>query len=85
MYFNQHDFQNFLKKLLKIADLGISDIKWIPLSKEETEAHFRMSAASGQPQTFGTLFSINSEGDMVAIDINSHEKKVLPSEPSITV
>lgn len=77
MYFNQHDFQNFLKKLLKIADLGISDIKWIPLSKEETEAHFRMSAASGQPQTFGTLFSINSEGDMVAIDINFHEKKGL--------
>lgn len=77
MYFNQQDFQTFFKKLLKIADVGISDVTWVPLSKEETETHFRMAVSSGQSSDYGTLFSITSEGDMVAIDVNYNEKRGL--------
>ena len=77
IYFNQQEFQTFLKQLLKIADLGISDIKWVPLSKDETEKHLRMSIASGQNQNYGTIFSISSEGDMIAIIVSPNEKKGL--------
>ena len=58
MFFNQQDFQNFLKRLLKVADLGISDIKWVPLSKDETEKYYKMALASEQNQNYGTLFSM---------------------------
>lgn len=77
IYFNQQEFQTFLKQLLKIADLGISDIKWVPLSKDETEKHLKMSIASGQNQNYGTIFSISSEGDMIAIIVSPNEKKGL--------
>lgn len=75
MFFNQQDFQNFLKRLLKVADLGISDIKWVPLSKDETEKYYKMALASEQNQNYGTLFSMSSEGDMIAINVGPGEKK----------
>lgn len=75
IYFNQQEFQTFLKQLLKVADLGISDIKWVPLSKDETEKHLKMSIASGQNPNYGTVFSRSSEGDMIAIIISPSEKK----------
>ena len=75
IYFNQQEFQTFLKQLLKVADLGISDIKWVPLSKDETEKHLKMSIASGQNPNYGTVFSRSSEGDMIAIIVRPNEKK----------
>lgn len=77
MFFNQQDFQNFLKRLLKIADLGISDIKWVSLSEDDTEKYFKMAVSSGQSKNYGTLFSISSEGDMIAIVVTPNEKKGL--------
>lgn len=76
-YFQQNEFQTYLKQLLKLADLGISDIRWVPLSPEETEKNYQQAQAN-QPQPIpseGTLFSKNNLGDMMMIDLHNGQKK----------
>lgn len=75
MFFNQNDFHNFLKNLLKIADLGITDINWISLSKDDTENYYKIALSSGQKQEYGTFFSKTSEGDLIAIDVGPEGRK----------
>ena len=69
-YFHQKDFQSFLKELLRVADLGITDIKWVSLSKEDTEKYFKeLLARSNVPNEYGTILSKNELGEMLALDI----------------
>lgn len=77
MFFNQQEFQDFLRRLLRTADVGISDIQWIKLSNNETEYFYKEALASGQKQGYGTLFSKSTEGDVVAISITPGGKKGL--------
>lgn len=75
-YFRRQDFQLFLKKLLHVADLGITDIKWVPLSKEDNEKYFkRVLAQSGVPNEYGTIISKNDLGEIFALDITPVEQK----------
>ncbi|MCQ2914024.1 MAG: ATP-binding protein [Alphaproteobacteria bacterium] len=75
LYFNQYDYQNYLKRLLKIADLGISDVMWVLLSKDETENYFKSALKSNRNYNEGTLFSKTSDGNIIAIVINQNEVK----------
>lgn len=69
-YFQRQDFQQFLKKLLHVADLGITDIKWVPLSKEDSEKYYkRILAQSGTPNEYGTVVSKSDLGEIFALDI----------------
>lgn len=75
-YFQQNEFQTYLKQLLKLADLGISDIRWVPLSPEETEKNYQQAQANQtKPLSEGTLFSKNTLGDMMMIDLHNGQKK----------
>ncbi|MGN0846054.1 MAG: ATP/GTP-binding protein [Kiritimatiellia bacterium] len=44
-YFQQRDFKDFLLRLLKRADLGVTDLTWTPLSKKEVEILVREQPA----------------------------------------
>ena len=75
-YLRQNEFQSYLKQLLKIADLGISDIRWVPMSQEETEKNYNQ-AQMGQKNPIppeGTLFSKDDLGNMTMIDLHQGQK-----------
>ena len=56
--------------MLRVADLGITDIKWVSLSKEDTEKYFKeLLARSNVPNEYGTILSKNELGEMLALDI----------------
>ena len=69
-FFKRADFQVFLKKLLHIADLGITNIDWSPLSKEDAEKHLRLVLArSTLPNGYGTILSKNDLGEILALEV----------------
>lgn len=77
MFFEQNEFQDYLKQLLKVADLGISDIKWAPLSLEETERIFSLVQAeqTSPVPSDGTVFAKDGLGNIIMIDLNHGQKK----------
>ena len=55
---------------MHVADLGITDIKWVPLSKEDSEKYYkRILAQSGTPNEYGTVVSKSDLGEIFALDI----------------
>ena len=65
-----------MKKLLHVADLGITDIKWVPLSKEDVEKYYkRILAQSGTPNEYGTVVSKSDLGEIFALDISPSGQK----------
>lgn len=78
IFLNHDDFKSYLKKLLKVADLGITDIQWIPISQEETDNYLKLAISAHVPisnTSKGTLFSKSSSGDMIAITVDKMDIK----------
>lgn len=75
-FIRHEEFKNFLKELLKAADVGITDIKWVQLSKEMTEQYFKQFNAQSQnnDKVYGTAFLKSLDGETIAIDLNYGEK-----------
>lgn len=77
LFFQRKDFQLFLKKLLHVADLGITDIKWVPLSKEDSEKYFKQVISRiNEQHEYGTIISKNDLGEVLALDISPSGQKV---------
>lgn len=72
LLFQRQDFQLFLKKLLRIADLGITDIKWTPLTKEDSEKYYKQVLShSEMPEEYGTVISKDDTGKTFILDVGS--------------
>lgn len=71
LFFQRKDFQLFLKNLLHIADLGITDIRWVSLSMEDREKYFKQIMAQADEQNkYGTFISKNELGEVISLEIS---------------
>lgn len=77
-FLKQEDFRTFLKNLLKIADLGISDIQWSPIPEEVSEKLIvQLLATTGitLSSNSSTIFLRDGEGNFYSIDSSNGKRQ----------